>query len=252
MSGAEHLNFTRNEKPGLWEPKQALTFFELCNKIDVHLREGLPMTRETLLVICFHETGFSNIKQGRGSGPAVGFGQMEIFNVDKIPFFKWLKPPLDAITHNPNVPPAKKKAKMEEHGVLPAFEKLTAERVTSDHDFAVKMHCKYFEWLLEEGRTPKMAPGQKGLKTIQAMLEAQTGGDKNLKFVPIFRDGGRKLKEVIYSGDRQKVIDALNSVMLHFKKGTDELENQSVKLDRFTKYWDFTLPESEMIFGFRK
>jgi hypothetical protein len=90
MSGAAALNFVKNEIPGLWEPAKAITFFQLAKKIEVHLRPGLPVTREVMLAICFHETGFSNIKQGRGSGPAVGFGQMEIFNDDKIPFFATL------------------------------------------------------------------------------------------------------------------------------------------------------------------
>lgn len=237
MPGADHLNFTKLEKPGLWEPKAALTFFELCNKIDVHLKPG-PMTRETILVICFHETGFSNIKQGRGSGPAVGFGQMEIFNLDKIPFFEWLG--LDSVTNNPNLSPTSRKdKKFESIRKLPT---LTPERVMADHDFAVKMHCHYFHWLNTEA----------GVNSIDGMLRAQTGGGKNAQFVEIFRKGGQKLKEVIHSGDRKKVVDALNSVMFHFPKDSSTLEKQSVGLDRFKKYWDYAMPESEMILGFRK
>ena len=130
-----------------------------------------------MLVIFFHETGFSNIKQGKGSGPAVGFGQMEIFNDDKIPFFKWLPPGFDSVTFNPKTPPAAQKAKKDQYGILPTMEKLTDARVTSDDDFAIKMHCKYFEWLFNEGYSKSM-PTQKGIKSLDGMLAA---GDRRRK-----------------------------------------------------------------------
>jgi len=246
---ANAADFAKHERPGLWEPDKALNFFDVANKVDVHLRAGLPVWRELVLVIFFHETGFSNIKQGRGSGPAVGFGQMEIFNRDKIKFFKWLKPGFDSVALHPTMSPLEKKKKTEEHGLSPALEKLTPERVLSNDDFAIWMHCKYFEWLFDEGYTTS---GQKGIRSLQGMLEAQTGGGKNLAFVKIFSDGGKRLRDVIYTGDRKKVIDALNSVMFSFKEGTTELKNQAFKFESFTKYWDFTLPESEMLFGLRK
>jgi hypothetical protein len=232
---AAGLNFTKNDCPGLWEPAKALTFFELANKIDVYLRAGLPVTREVMLVICFHETGFSNIKQGRGSGPAVGFGQMEIFNSDKIPFFATLG--YDSRNGRKNVPqlgtgPACAPQKV----LLP----LSADTLLANDDLAVKIHCKFFEWLYDCG----------GKRTLEGMLSAQTGGGRNAVFVGIFREAAAKLRSVIYSGDRQKVIDALNSVQQHFNK-EGKLEQHSITLNRFQKYWDYTLPASEMIFGLR-
>jgi hypothetical protein len=236
MSGAAALNFIKNEIPGLWEPAKALTFFQLANKIDIHLRPGLPVTREVMLAICFHETGFSNIKQGRGSGPAVGFGQMEIFNEDKIPFFATLgfdsrngkSAPIPQMGTGPNCAPK------------PDLTVLQAKTLLDDDDLAIKVHCKFFEWLYDCA----------GKRTLGAMLSAQTGGGRNAIFIDIIKDSASKLESVIYSGDRKKVINALNAVQFQFDaKGV--LVNQSIGLDRFKKYWDFTLPEDEMFLGLR-
>jgi hypothetical protein len=237
MSDAAELNFTKNEIPGLWEPAKAITFFDLANKIDVHLRQGLPVTREVMLVICFHETGFSNIKQGRGSGPAVGFGQMEIFNKDKIPFFatrgfdsrKDKSEPIPQKGTGPNCAPK------------PVLIPLQPQIFLDDDDLAIQLHCEWFEWLFDCA----------GMWTLSGMLSAQTGGGRNAVFVDIFRESAKQLKQVINSGDRKKVIDALNSVQFQFNKG-GVLVNQSFKLDRFKKYWDFTLPEDDMVLGLRR
>ncbi len=236
MSGAADLNFTRNERPGLWEPAKAIPFFELANKIDVHLRAGLPVTREMMLVICFHETAFSNIKQGRGSGPAVGFGQMEIFNADKVPFFATLgydsrngrRMPIARVGTGTGCEPQQN------------LFALTADTLLMNNDLAIKVHCKYFEWLFDCA----------GKRTLESMLSAQTGGGRNAVFIGIFKQAASNLRAVIYSGDRQKVIDALNSVQQHFNKDGN-LESHAITLQRFPKYWDYTLPAGDMVLGLR-
>jgi len=48
------------------------------------------------------------------------------------------------------------------------------------------------------------------------MLNAQTGGGGNEHFVDEFFDGGQNLEKVIGSGDRKKIIDALNAVRWYF------------------------------------
>jgi hypothetical protein len=241
--------WTPGDTPPLWDPFAALSILDVCKKLQVHLSSAQPLTREHLLVIFFHETGFSNIKQGMGTGPAVGFGQMEIFNLDKIPFFKWLPAGFDSITHNPKIHPAKKKAALAENGIPPAFEKLTDGRVTSDNDFAIRMHCKYFEWLATE----------KGKRTVDGALAAQTGGG-NEHFIGEFRDGAIALDKAIASGKRTEIISALNEIRWYFagpkgpppgartkqSKSGRTLVHNPIALQRFPKYWDFTLPESDV------
>jgi len=247
--------WTPGDTPPLWDPFAALSIAGVCQKLKVHLWPGQPITRESMLVIFFHESGYSNIKQGKGSGPAVGFGQMEIFNTDKIPFFEWLG--YDSVTHNPKVSQLEKTKK---YARLKSLPPLTHDMVLADNDFAIKMHCKYFEWLFKEGYSKSSPPGTKGIKNVRGMLNAQTGGGGNEHFVDEFFDGGQNLEKVIGSGDRKKIIDALNAVRWYFmdpakipagvktktSKTGRTLVHNPISLTRFPKYWDFTLPASDV------
>jgi hypothetical protein len=236
---AANIQFEKNEKPVLWEPAKALTFFELANRIDVYLRAGMPVTRETMLVICFHETAFSNIKQGRGSGPAIGFGQMEIFNYDKIPFWATLGYDsrngrrVDIETRGTGLACAPQKVLMP----------LNADSLLANDDLAIKAHCKYFEWLYDCNNK----------RSLRGMLEAQTGSTPpNNKFVDIFAKAADNLRAVIYSGDRAKVIEALNSVRSYWDFKQNKMVRQALAPGKpFDKYWDYTLPASQMAFGLR-
>jgi hypothetical protein len=252
--------WTEGDTPHLWDSSAALSIRDICKKLSTYLWTSQPVTREHMLVIFFHETGFSNIKQAKNSGPAVGFGQMEIFNDDKIPFFKWLAPGFDSVTFNPKTPPAIQKAKKDKNGILPTMEKLTDGRVLSDDDFAIKMHCKYFEWLFNEGYS-KSLPTQKGIKSLDGMLSAQTGGG-NEPFIDIFRDGGTNLAAAIKTRKRIDIINALNDIRWYYpdakgpSKGVETREAKNgrtlvhypIPLKRFPKYWDFTLPEQDVPF----
>ncbi|MBM4076156.1 MAG: hypothetical protein FJ267_10965, partial [Planctomycetes bacterium] len=226
----------KTEIPYNWNPERAVPFFDLAAMIDKHLRKGIAMSREVLLVIFFHETGFANVRQSLGTGPAVGFGQMEIFNTDKIPFFESIK--YNSVTHNPKVPVYLKKSK---YSYLNHLEALTYETVLKDNNFAVQMHCQYFSWLNDEGVPSGAVEGQKGIKSLKGMLEAQVGGGRNRVFVDHFVESGTALKEVIDSGNRQKIIDALNSVRYYYDK-EGKLVQQSLILSRWTRYWDLILP----------
>ncbi len=255
----ENEQHTQGDIPHPWDPFAALSMVDVCKKLDSQLKPALPITREIMLVIFFHETAFSNIMQATktGKGPAVGFGQMEIFNPDKVPFFKWFKPGIDSVTFNPNMSIVEIKKKTEEYG-LTSLEKLTNDRVTSDNDFAIKMHCSYFEWLFDEGYS-QSTPKQKGIKSLGGLLAAQAGGG-NEHFVDEFRDGGRNLAAVMGSGDRMKIINALNEVRWYFagpkgppagartkqSKSGRTLVHNPISIKRYPKYWEFTLPESDV------
>jgi hypothetical protein len=246
MATASSIVWTKNDLPNNWDPDRAVPFFELVGLIDRYLRAGLPVRREHLLVIFFHESAFANVRQNQGTGPAVGFGQMEIFNPDKIAFFATLR--YNSVVLNPKLSPQEKKAYGDLNGLLP----LTYESVLNDNEFAVRMHCAYFAWLFDEGVPAHPVPGQKGIKSLQGMLQAQTGGGANLVFVDHFIKAGAALEAVIDSGDRNKIIDALNSVRYYLKKDSTDTEKQSLGLGRFRKYWDFVLPEADVKNGMRK
>jgi len=204
-------------KPFLWEEDKALNFFEIYNKVCVHHPKGHPISREMIVLIFFEETAFSNVRQSRGTGPAVGFGQMEIYNPDKIPFFEWLGFNSDRKKHDSRLP------------------LITPERISNDNDLSVKISCKYFQWLVSE----------KG-KSTHGALQAQTGGGANLSFIPVWLNAEKELKSVLYSADRMKLIKALNQA----RSGGPH--PNPIPFELFKAYWDFTLPESELILGFRE
>jgi len=201
-------------KPFLWEEDKALNFFEIYKKICVHHPSSHAISREMIVLIFFEETGFCNVRQSRGTGPAVGFGQVEIYNPDKIPFFAWLGFNSDRNKRNSPLP------------------LITPERITSDNDLSVKISCKYFQWLVSERD-----------KSTLGALQAQTGGGANLTIIPVWLNAERELKSVIHSGDRMKLIRALNMA----RSGGPH--PNPIRYDWFKAYWDFTVPESELISG---
>jgi hypothetical protein len=205
-----------NPKPFLWDEDKALNFFEIYNRISVHHPAGHPVSREIIALIFFEETAFSNVRQNKGSGPAVGFGQMEIYNHDKIPFFEWLGFNSDR----------------RKSSRLPL---ITPDRIVNDNDFSVQLTCKYFQWLVEK----------QGKSTIGA-LQAQTGGGANLAFVPLWQSAEQELKKVIFSGDRIRIINALN------RARSGGPHPNPIPLKQFKAYWDFTVPQSQVLFGIRK
>jgi hypothetical protein len=246
MADARSIIWSKNDLPNNWDPDRAMPFCEVAGLIDRYLRADLPIRREHLLVIFYHESAYANVRQNQGTGPAVGFGQMEIYNPDKIPFFATLR--YNSAILNPKLSPVEKKKYSNLNGLLP----LTYDSVLNDNEFAVRMHCAYFGWLFDEGVPANAVPGQKGIKTLRGLLQAQTGGGANLVFVDHFVNAGAALQGVIDSGDREKIIRALNSVRYYFKKDSLETEKQSLELDRFRKYWDFMLPERDVKNGIRK
>ena len=240
MVDASSIAWTKNDLPYNWDPYRAMPFVEVAQTIKRFLRGGLPIERQHLLVIFFHESGFANVRQNQGKGPAVGFGQMEIFNKDKIPFFETLR--YNAAILNPKVPANEKK----NYSYLEKYVPLTYESVLNDNEFAIRMHCAYFGWLFDEGIPKNAAPGQKGIKSLRGLLTAQTGGGRNEVFIDHFINSGSQLKDAMNSGDRQKVIDALNSVRKYFKLNSSAVEDQTLSLTRYRKYWDFILPEEDL------
>lgn len=246
MSDPNSFAWTKNDLPYNWDPYRAMPFVEVIRFIDRYLRPDLPIYRQHLLVIFFHETGFCNVRQNQGKGPAVGFGQMEIYNPDKIPYFQ-------TINHNSAILNPKLSAReKEKYSYLNNLVPLTYESVLNDSEFAIKMHCKYFAWLFDEGYSTNAAPGEKGIKSLRGMLSAQTGGGKNAIFVDHFINAGTALQAVINSGDRGKIIDALNSVRTYYKQDSTETEKQPLTITRYKKYWDYIMPEEDIKFGVGK
>jgi hypothetical protein len=216
------------QKPFPWDPDRSLPYQKIWELVDHHLISDIPMTIEHVMVTFFHETGFSNIRQkvddpnNKGhliDGKGTGFGQMEMMNSEFIPFFDWLG---FSTTRFP------KKGETK--------PRLTPEMVTvkGNEDFAIKMHCKWFEWLC------KIAPDTgKRPTSVEGCLRIQAGGP-NEKLVKPLLDAGNLLKTV-KAGDRDGTINALNSVRWYLKgKG---IEQKIIPTDTFPEYWAAILPQ---------
>ncbi len=96
------FEFTKNDRPqpGPWDPEKSLNLFEMRLAIQRWNRSAL--SADMILVIFFEESLFCNMRQmlkkdkaGQGSGPGIGFGQMETGNKDKQAYYAWAGLPTD-------------------------------------------------------------------------------------------------------------------------------------------------------------
>lgn len=228
-------NWKKTEIPFPWDPKHAMTLFEVVNLIDVFLDPAVPMTRELMALVFFHETAFSNIRQRvdktkrnpQGLGPGVGFGQMEILNSDKPEFFKGVM------------------------GIV-ANEALF-ETITGDPHFAIRAHCEYFK-----------AKFKNGARTKRALMAAQAGGGTvNEPLIDKIMAAELGLKACLVGASQAAIIDALNACRWYVDRdahGKPIIVGGKVQVVRrpipaggqFQRYWDYTVPKSELMWGIRK
>jgi hypothetical protein len=205
-------------KPNLWEEPQALDVFTLYNKISVFHPKDHIISRSLILAIFYEETFCSNIRQNTGKGPAVGFGQTQIYDKEKIPFFKTLGFNSDRDDQSSSLP------------------LITPEIILKDHDLSVKITCKLFQWLCA-----RKEEGGRG-KGIDGALEAQAGGP-NKDLIPLWKASERELKTALFGSDRAKIAGALNLAKRPLK---------GAPFKDYTEYWNFTIPQSGLLWGIRE
>lgn len=188
-----------NKSPFAWIESKAADFPTLYDSIGSCHPSDHPVSPFMILVIFFEETGFCNIKQAQTSGSlGVGFGQMEISNPEKKDFFVWAG--------------------------LPSDYKQVAQLMLGDTDFAVKVHCQYFQYLTSE----------RGL-SLEGCLSAQVGSHTQYK--SLFRKGAQMLEAAYNSNDRPGCIAALNYAR---SKG----KSNGIPESLFPEFWQFILPDS--------
>lgn len=233
-------DWNKSNTPFAWNPKTAITFCDAVNLIDVYLDPSVPISREMVALFFFHESGFSIIDQA-GGGPGFGFAQVELKNQ-----------------------PAFTKA---EFGTTDA-NKIRAA-VLDDVRLAVKLHCDLFKFFFVR------QTGIEAAKALQAhrapnpigetsLVGGQVGASSdNSVLIARFKHSAPLLKSVIYSSNRMSVINSLNDCrwylkrdgagkVVHDGKGTPQQEWKPIPYPRYKDYWDFTLPERDLMFGIRK
>lgn len=220
------------ETPWPWDPAHAISFFDAANLVDVHLDPAVPISREMVLLFFYHETAFSDIRQrvtkkkptDSGLGPGVGFGQLEIGNSDKPAFLRQV------------------------YGTSP--DESLFIKITGDPEFAIKLHCDYLKHLYRNGAT-----------SMRALVNGQVGGkSQNAWMADYFMQAEPRLKASIYSSSRESIIAALNSCRWYVDvmgaKRQDSVDDgrwfNPIPYPKYKKYWDFTLPPGELMWGIRK
>ena len=192
--------------PYAWVQQKAWDFPTLWDSISRHHPWGHPVSGFMIAVIFFEETGFCNIAQADvPAGYGVGFGQLEVRNPEKMEFYQWLGMPTDY--------------------------KVVAQMMLANNDTAVRVHCKYFQYLTQEK--------QKGL---EGCLGAQVG--KHRQYIPLFKTGASLLEKAFRENDRAGYIRALN-----YARENSPKHNQ-ISEKYFPDYWQFILPDSWFKYGF--
>jgi hypothetical protein len=208
-----------NKSPFSWNQGQALDLFTIYDMVlDCHPANH-AVSPLMITGIMYEETAFCNRVQQttNGKGPAVGFGQMQIYDPEKKAFWDWMGYNNDM--KNPNSKPL-----------------ITPERVLGDNKFSVDMTCKYFQWLL----TPD-AYNSKKPKGLQGALAAQAGGGDNATFPALWISAEPQLAKGFRTLERVDLVKGLNA----FKNGGPHPNPIFDPL--FQKYWDFTLQQLDSV-----
>ena len=215
--------YTVDNKPLFWEPDKALSFPEIYSLICEYHPAGHVVSREIIACVFFEETGFCNRLQqqkGGGLGPGVGFGQIQVRHRDgkivdgeKEPFFKSLGYSSD-----------------------PTGLKSLEEMILANKRFSVQITCKYFQWLASAG------------KSTEGVLKGQTGGGENATYVPLFIEGGRRLKKAMTQDwNRAAFAEALSyAPKVGFHHNPIHFSGSHAK----KKYWEYVIPDDYLKFGY--
>ena len=201
------------QRPFPWKPEHAITFAECAGWIDTYLDPQVPITREMILLVMFHETRFSNVRQvleDGGQGPGVGLAQLEVENSDKPEFFEAV------------------------YGIRSRNNPALIEALLRNPVTSIRVQCDYYRYKFIKGVT-----GMKG------MVMAQAGGKtQNQPLVDIFMEVEPKLRSAMGgAGDRMAIIEALNDGSYVIDPGArGGVARRPVLYPLFKRYWDYTLP----------
>ena len=200
-------DYMASMNPVGWIPQQALSLPDLWEALGRHHPPGHPVSYYMILVIFFEETAFCDISQlGTSGNLGCGFGQLEMSNPEKLPFYAWADLPLD-------------------------YKKVAAGMLISK-EYAVKVHCKYFQYL-----TDMMGMG------LEGCLHGQVGS--HTSYIPLFYKGAQMLEQAMNAGNR---VDCINALKYAREKGPKA--NNIPFREPYLDFWKFILPENYLRLGF--
>lgn len=117
------------------------------------------------------------------------------------------------------------------------------ENLLADALYCIRVQCAYYKhkW-------------QRGVNSMKGLVMAQVGGNtQNAPLVNKFMIAEPLLRDAIYGNSRPAIISALNACSFAIDPSKPGgVAKKSLLLDGYRRYWDFTLPESDLVFGLRK
>ena len=192
--------------PATWVEANAWDISSLWDSISKNHPSDHVISYYMLLVIFFEETAWCNITQAGTKGSlGVGFGQLEVSNPEKADFYEWMG--------------------------LGRDYRPVAGMMRADNNFAVKVHCGYFQWLTDEMG-----------KDIDGCLSAQVGSHTEYK--DLFKKGADMLEDAWNANDRDAYITALNHARWKSSK------KNGIPVNLFGDFYDFILPETWFTLGY--
>ncbi len=177
--------------PQGWRPEGAFTFPELWWAVEAHRSPSLPITPAIFIAISFEETACCNLMQG-STPVAAGPAQLQVSDDDKVQFFagsdgreNFMGGRWDASQTTWASDIHNKVFKRATPTYPELHNPLSIQYIMSNNEFSVKMHLKYFQWLMN-------GYGRNGepVGSLGGLMRAQTGGGKNAKAGPLFAQGG--------------------------------------------------------------
>jgi len=208
----------------LWDPSKALDLFSLMKLIRMYFLTG-NIPAELVAVIFFEETAFCNVRQSVGRdkltkevkwGPAVGFGQLQIYDPEKRDFFA-------SIGFN------------NDQRTTTSQPLITFDMVTNNPRFSVFLTCRYLEYVFQK----------KG--NLGAVLGAQTGAggtgsnaSRNALLIPRWKSAAAELKGLL-AGIQSNTIADLRPKIARVLNSSRH-EGFAIAHTHFPDYWKFVLP----------
>ncbi len=165
-----------------WDPYNALSFWDVYGSVCLWIKPDLPSTREMVMLLFFDETAFSNVNQV--NGPAVGIGQMEYRNLDKVPYFMELGFAMP----------------MSQPDRVTGLEPIDCGRLAvrfQNADFAIKTHCNGFVWLNEKRNC---GSGMMPIDEVNPPLEFHDRWERDVEWCRFVRDNWVRAPAAIDTG----------------------------------------------------
>jgi|WetSurMetagenome_2_1015567.scaffolds.fasta_scaffold151784_1 hypothetical protein len=266
-----------------WDKKGALSLPEAWLLVEKYRPPNLPISTAMFITIFFEETAICNVLQYKdpiGIGP----GQLQVSEHDKVIFFAcpfmgtdnflgecWdssqtCKAPVPGTTRAEWRPFSllnKVKFPRDKFPHLEYLQPLKQDRILLDNEFSIKMHVRYFKWIMlgyadvrvveeEKKRNPNSQSPPPRKRNLDGMLNAQTGANPRANH--LFTEGEKALQKLMKPDPminwswseaewKKYILNRRNEFKDALNVARKFHDNQVPTTPRYDKFWEFLLPD---------